>query len=60
MAEPERHRMIDAVAAVIAEDGVLQPRELLLLRGIADRLDVLIPSSIEMLEVDTPGTSLDV
>ena len=59
MDERGRHRMIEAVAAVVTEDEVLHPRETLLLRGIADRLDVLVPSSIEMLECDAPGSALD-
>jgi uncharacterized tellurite resistance protein B-like protein len=57
--EKGRHRLVEAVAAVVAEDGRLHPRELLLLRGISDRLDVLVPSSIEMLLVDAPGAALD-
>jgi uncharacterized tellurite resistance protein B-like protein len=57
--EKGRHRLVEAVAAVVAEDGRMHPRELLLLRGISDRLDVLMPSSIEMLLVDAPGAALD-
>jgi len=57
--ERGRHRLVEAVAAVVSEDGKLHPRELLLLRGISDRLDVFVPSSIDMLEADAPGAALD-
>jgi hypothetical protein len=57
--ERGRHRLVDAVSAVVSEDGKLHPRELLLLRGISDRLDVFVPSSIDMLETDAPGAALD-
>jgi len=57
--EGGRHQLVEAVAAVVSEDGKLHPRELLLLRGISDRLDVFVPSSIDMLESDAPGIALD-
>lgn len=57
--ERGRHQLVEAVAAVVSEDGKLHPRELLLLRGISDRLDVFVPSSIDMLESEAPGVALD-
>ena len=51
--------MVEAAAATVAEDALMQPQELLLLRAVADRLNVLIPSSIELLEQDAPGALLD-
>jgi Zn-dependent protease with chaperone function/uncharacterized tellurite resistance protein B-like protein len=57
--ERGRHQLVEAVASVVSEDGKLHPRELLLLRGISDRLDVFVPSSIDMLESEAPGAALD-
>jgi uncharacterized tellurite resistance protein B-like protein len=57
--ERGRHTLVEAVAAVVSEDGKLHPRELLLMRGISDRLDVFVPSSIDMLESEAPGVALD-
>ena len=57
--DQDRHRVVEAAAATVAEDALLQPQELLLLRAVADRLNVLIPSSIELLEQDAPGALLD-
>jgi Zn-dependent protease with chaperone function len=57
--ERGRHQLVEAVASVVSEDGRLHPRELLLLRGISDRLDVFVPSSIDMLESEAPGAALD-
>ena len=55
---PDRHRVVDAAAAVVCEDGKLHPRELMLLRGIGDRLDVLVPSTLEMVLEDATGAEL--
>lgn len=57
--DADRHRVVEAAAATVAEDALMQPQELLLLRAVADRLNVLIPSSIELLEQDAPGALLD-
>ena len=57
--ERDRHAVVEAVAETVSEDALLQPREHLLLRGIADRLDVLVPSSIEMLDGQAPGAAID-
>jgi hypothetical protein len=57
--DTDRHRVVEAAAATVAEDALMQPQELLLLRAVADRLNVLIPSSIELLEQDAPGALLD-
>ena len=59
LTEQGRHRMVEAAASVVSEDGQLHTREGLLLRAIADRLDVLLPSTLEMLEQDAPGAALD-
>jgi uncharacterized tellurite resistance protein B-like protein len=59
LSETGRHRLVDAAAEVVSEDGRLHPREGLLLRAIADRLDVLMPSTTELLERDAPGAALD-
>ena len=57
--EADRHRMVEGAAATVSEDGLLKPQELLLLRAVADRLNVLIPSAVELLEQDAPGALLD-
>jgi len=59
LSETGRHQLVDAAAEVVSEDGRLHPREGLLLRAIADRLDVLMPSTPELLERDAPGAALD-
>ena len=59
LCESGRHRLVDAASEVVSEDGQLHPREALLLRAIADRLDVLMPSTPELLERDAPGVALD-
>jgi Zn-dependent protease with chaperone function/uncharacterized tellurite resistance protein B-like protein len=59
LTETGRHALVEAAAAVVSEDGQLHSREGLLLRAVADRLDVLMPSTLEMLEQDAPGVALD-
>jgi Zn-dependent protease with chaperone function len=59
LSETGRHRLVEAAAEVVSEDGQLHPREALLLRAVADRLDVLMPSMVELLERDAPGAALD-
>ena len=58
LAREGRRQVVDASAAVVCEDGQIHPRELLLLRGVGDRLDVLVPSPIDMLVEDATGDEL--
>lgn len=58
LSRAERRHVVDAAAAVVCEDGTMHPRELMLLRGIGDRLDVLVPSTIEMMLEDATGAQL--
>ena len=57
--ESARHTVVEAVSETVSEDALLQPREHLLLRGVADRLNVLVPSSIELLDAQAPGAAID-
>ena len=57
--EASRHAVVEAVSETVSEDALLQPREHLLLRGIADRLNVLVPSAIELLDAQAPGAAID-
>ncbi|MFM7798088.1 MAG: M48 family metalloprotease [Planctomycetota bacterium] len=57
--EASRHAVVQAVSETVSEDALLQPREHLLLRGIADRLNVLVPSAVELLDAQAPGAAID-
>jgi uncharacterized tellurite resistance protein B-like protein len=57
--EAGRHCVVEAVATAMSEDGAMHTREDLLLRGIADRLGVLLPSAVDSLEQHAPGAALD-
>ncbi len=50
--EAARHQLVRAAVATMTEDGVVKPHEALLVRAIADGLNVIIPNSIELVQSD--------